>query len=74
MLQQQQRQQRQSENGALAIKQGDAMLVKEEQDAMETDDKNQSVVNVQNGASGAAKTTLTTEISEATGTVELAAS
>ena len=49
------------------------MLVKEEQDAMETDDKNQSVVNVQNGASDA-KTTLTTEISEATGTVELAAS
>ena len=72
--QQQQRQQRQSENGALAIKQGDAMLVKEEQDAMETDDKNQSVVNVQNGASVAAKTTLTTEISEATGTVEVAAS
>jgi len=71
--QQQRQQQQQSENGALAIKQGDAMLVKQEQDAMETDDKNQSVVNVQNGASDA-KTTLTTEISEATGTVEVAAS
>ena len=75
--QQQQQKQKREEVDIMPKKTSDdeaGARVKEEQDAMETEDQDQSIVNVQDGARDDAKPTLAAEVPEAKGKVEVAAS